>query len=48
MLMSLGKEMGLEVQLPDGGGGGAGAGRDPGAGPGHLAQLRELELDLKT
>ncbi len=37
--MSLRKEMGLEVQLPDRGGGGAGAGRDPGAGPGHLAQL---------
>ena len=46
--MSLRKEMGLEVQLPHRGGGGAGAGRDPGARPGHLPQLRELELDLKT
>ena len=46
-VMSLREEMGLEVQLPDRGGGGAGAWRDPWAGPRHLTQLGELELNLK-
>ena len=46
-IMSLREEMGLEVQLPDRGGGRAGARRDPRAGPRHLAQLGELELNLK-